>query len=204
MEECVCEIILGNVVDVDQVVQVVCCVFLVWVVILLLECVVLFGCVYVLLVECIELFVQVLMLEMGVFIIYVCIVYVLLVVEYLCVVCDNLVDYFFICLCGIIVIVCELIGVCVFIMFWNWLIYQIIVKVGLVLVVGCIVVLKLSELLLLLVLLFVEIVYEVGILVGVFNLVNGSGFEVGVVMFLYLQVDMILIIGFICVGVLVV
>lgn len=49
------------------------------------------------------------------------------------------------------------------------------VKVVFVLVVGCMMVLKLSEIVFLFVFLFVEIFYEVGCLLGVFNLVNGDG-----------------------------
>lgn len=71
-------------------------------------------------------------------------------------------------------------------------------------VVGCMVVFKLSELLLFSVLLFVEVIVDVGVFVGVFNFVSGSGEIVGVVFVLYLEVDMVLIIGLMWVGVLVV
>lgn len=66
------------------------------------------------------------------------------------------------------------------------------------------VVFKFSEFLLFSVFVFVDILYDVGVLVGVFNLLNGDGFEVGLVFFSYFFVDMVLIIGLICVGILVV
>lgn len=49
----------------------------------------------------------------------------------------------------------------------------------LVLVVGCIIVLKFLEIVLFLGFLFVEMMDEVGFLVGVFNFVNGDGMGVG-------------------------
>jgi acyl-CoA reductase-like NAD-dependent aldehyde dehydrogenase len=100
-------------------------------------------------------------------------------------------------------IVREPIGVCALITPWNWPIYQITAKVGPALAAGCTVVLKPSELSPLSALLFAEIVHEAGIPAGVFNLVNGSGPEVGAAMSLHPQVDMISITGSTRAGVLV-
>lgn len=60
---------------------------------------------------------------------------------------------------------------------------------------------KLFEIVLFIVQIFVEILYVVGVLVGVFNFIQGDGFGVGEVLFGYFDIDMIIFIGFIRVGV---
>ncbi|WP_108258623.1 aldehyde dehydrogenase family protein [Mangrovicoccus ximenensis] len=76
-------------------------------------------------------------------------------------------------------IVKEPIGVCGLITPWNWPINQIALKVLAALAAGCTMVLKPSELTPLSGLLYAEILDEAGVPPGVFNLVNGTGPEVG-------------------------
>jgi len=202
-EERVCEIALGNAADVDQAVQAARRAFAAWAATSPLERAALLGRVHALLVERTELFAQALTLEMGAPITYARTAHVPLAAEHLRVARDNLADYPFIRPRGTTAIVREPIGVCALITPWNWPIYQITAKVGPALAAGCTVVLKPSELSPLSALLFAEIVHEAGIPAGVFNLVNGSGPEVGAAMSSHPQVDMISITGSTRAGVLV-
>lgn len=88
-------------------------------------------------------------------------------------------------------IIREGIGVCGLITPWNWPMNQIACKVAPALVAGCTMVLKPSELAPLSAALFAEIMVEAGCPAGVFNLVNGTGAEVGQVLAGHLEVDMV-------------
>src|SRR3954469_7866112 len=94
-------------------------------------------------------------------------------------------------------------GVCGLITPWNWPLYQITAKVGAALAAGCTVVLKPSELSPLSALLFAEVMQDAGVPPGVFNLVNGSGPEVGAALAQHPEVDMISFTGSTRAGVLV-
>mgnify|MGYP003626653633 CR=1 FL=1 len=85
----------------------------------------------------------------------------------------------------------EGIGVCALITPWNWPMNQIICKVAPSLVAGCTMVLKPSEIAPLSGLLFAEVCNAAGVPAGVFNLINGSGPEVGARMASHPQVDMV-------------
>jgi aldehyde dehydrogenase (NAD+) len=89
----------------------------------------------------------------------------------------------------------EAIGVCALITPWNWPLYQITAKVAPALATGCTVVLKPSELSPLSALMFAQIVHDAGAPPGVFNLVNGTGSEVGSAMAAHPDIDMISITG---------
>lgn len=73
----------------------------------------------------------------------------------------------------------EPIGVCGLITPWNWPMNQVACKVAPALAAGCCVVLKPSEIAPLDAMLLAEVIDEAGAPAGVFNLVNGSGPEVG-------------------------
>jgi len=92
-------------------------------------------------------------------------------------------------------IVREPIGVCGLITPWNWPMNQIAVKVAPAIAAGCTVVLKPSENAPLSALLFAEIVHEAGLPPGVFNLVNGTGSEVGEALAAHPDVDMVSLTG---------
>ncbi|AQZ50777.1 aldehyde dehydrogenase family protein [Martelella mediterranea] len=88
-------------------------------------------------------------------------------------------------------IVREPIGVCALITPWNWPLNQIAAKVAPALATGCTVVLKPSEIAPLSAIIFAEIMEEAGVPPGVFNLVNGTGPDVGQVMAGHKEVDMV-------------
>ena len=88
-------------------------------------------------------------------------------------------------------IVLEGIGVCALITPWNWPMNQIACKVAPALVAGCTMVLKPSEIAPLSGVLFAEVCHEAGVPKGVFNLVNGTGPEVGARMSAHPEVDMV-------------
>ena len=92
-------------------------------------------------------------------------------------------------------IVKEPIGVVGFVTPWNWPMNQICAKVGPALAVGCTVVLKPSEIAPFSGQIFAEIVDAAGVPPGVFNLVNGTGPEVGHALSAHPDVDMISITG---------
>jgi aldehyde dehydrogenase (NAD+) len=108
---------------------------------------------------------------------------------------DVLADYEFLTLRGTTAIVREPIGVCALITPWNWPLYQITAKVAPALAAGCCVVLKPSELSPLSALMFAQIVHDAGAPPGVFNLVNGTGPEIGAAMAAHPDIDMISITG---------
>ena len=108
---------------------------------------------------------------------------------------DVLCDYDFLTMRGSTAIVREPIGVCALITPWNWPLYQITAKVAPALAAGCTLVLKPSELSPLSAMMFAQIVHDAGAPAGVFNLVNGTGSEVGAAMAAHPDVDMISITG---------
>jgi aldehyde dehydrogenase (NAD+) len=88
-------------------------------------------------------------------------------------------------------IVEEAIGVCALITPWNWPLNQIVCKVAPALAAECAVVLKPSEIAPISGILFAEIMEAAGTPRGVFNLVNGTGPDVGQVMAGHPDVDMV-------------
>jgi aldehyde dehydrogenase (NAD+) len=108
---------------------------------------------------------------------------------------DVLRDFDFLTMRGTTAIVREPIGVCALITPWNWPLYQITAKVAPALAASCTVILKPSELSPLSALMFAEIVHDAGAPAGVFNLVNGTGPEVGTALAAHSDIDMISITG---------
>ncbi len=85
----------------------------------------------------------------------------------------------------------EGIGVCALITPWNWPMNQIACKVGPAIAAGCTMVLKPSEIAPLSGILFAEVCHAAGVPVGVFNMVNGTGPEVGARLSSHPEVDMV-------------
>ncbi|MFC0217622.1 aldehyde dehydrogenase family protein [Pseudochelatococcus lubricantis] len=85
----------------------------------------------------------------------------------------------------------EPIGVCALITPWNWPLNQIVCKVAPAIAAGCTVVLKPSEIAPVSGIVFAEIMEAAGTPKGVFNLVNGTGPDVGQVMAGHPEVDMV-------------
>src|SRR5271165_3509268 len=92
---------------------------------------------------------------------------------------------------GTSLIVKEPIGVAALITPWNWPLNQIVCKVAPALAAGCTVVLKPSEIAPISGIIFAEIVDAAGAPKGVFNLVNGTGPDVGQAMAGHPDVDMV-------------
>ena len=92
-------------------------------------------------------------------------------------------------------VVKEPIGVVGFITPWNWPMNQICAKLAPAIATGCTVVLKPSEIAPFSAQIFAEIVDAAGIPAGVFNMVNGTGPEIGAAMSLHPGIDMISITG---------
>lgn len=150
-----------------------------------------------------ELFAQAISLEMGAAITFARTSQVPLAAEHVRVAAENLAGYHFLRMQGSTAIAREPIGVCGLITPWNWPLYQITAKVAPALAAGCTVVLKPSELSPLSALLFAEVVAEAGVPAGVFNLVNGTGPEVGDALSRHADIDMISLTGSTRAGVLV-
>ena len=85
----------------------------------------------------------------------------------------------------------EPIGVCALITPWNWPLNQIVCKVAPAIAAGCTVVLKPSEIAPISGIIFAEVMEAAGIPKGVFNLVNGTGPDVGQIMAGHPDVDMV-------------
>ncbi|WP_114965616.1 aldehyde dehydrogenase family protein [Alkalilacustris brevis] len=85
----------------------------------------------------------------------------------------------------------EPVGVCGLITPWNWPLNQVVLKVVPALATGCCCILKPSELTPLSAMLYAEFIEEAGFPPGSFNLVNGTGEEVGAALSRHAQVDMI-------------
>jgi aldehyde dehydrogenase (NAD+) len=202
-EEPVAEIALGTAQDVDAAVAAARRAFATWSVSSVQSRALLLDRVYSLVLERAELFAQAISLEMGAAIGMARSTQVPSAAEHIRVARDNAVNYPFVTQRGNMAIMREAIGVCGLITPWNWPLYQITAKVGPALAVGCTVVLKPSELSPLSALLFAEVVQDAGIPPGVFNLVNGSGPEVGAALSAHPEVDMISITGSTRAGVLV-
>jgi aldehyde dehydrogenase (NAD+) len=100
-------------------------------------------------------------------------------------------------------IIREGIGVCALITPWNWPMNQIACKVAPAIVAGCTMALKPSEIAPLSGALFAEVMHEAGVPPGVFNLVNGTGAEVGARMSSHPEVDMVSFTGSTRAGILV-
>ncbi len=92
---------------------------------------------------------------------------------------------------GTTMVVREPIGVCALITPWNWPLNQIVCKVAPAIAAGCTMVLKPSEIAPVSDIIFAEIMEAAGTPAGVFNLVNGTGPDVGQVMAGHPDVDMI-------------
>lgn len=92
---------------------------------------------------------------------------------------------------GSTLITLEPIGVCGLITPWNWPMNQLAVKVAPAIAAGCTMVVKPSEFAPLSALIFAEILQEAGVAEGVFNLVNGTGPEVGHAIATHPDVDMV-------------
>lgn len=92
---------------------------------------------------------------------------------------------------GTTTVVKEPIGVCALITPWNWPLNQITCKVGPAIAAGCTMVLKPSEIAPISGVIFAEIMEAAGTPKGVFNLVNGTGPDVGQVMAGHRDVDMV-------------
>lgn len=94
----------------------------------------------------------------------------------------------------------EGIGVCSMITPWNWPVNQIVLKVAPALLAGCTMVLKPSEISPISGTLFAQVCHDAGVPAGVFNLVHGSGPEVGARMSEHPEVDMVSFTGSIRAG----
>ena len=104
---------------------------------------------------------------------------------------EALENYEFGHLRGSTMVVKEPIGVCALITPWNWPLNQIVCKVAPALAAGCTVVLKPSEIAPISGIIFAEVMEAAGTPKGVFNLVNGTGPDVGQVMAGHPDVDMV-------------
>jgi aldehyde dehydrogenase (NAD+) len=100
-------------------------------------------------------------------------------------------DYSFEELRGGTMVFKEPIGVAALITPWNWPLNQIVCKVAPALAAGCTMVLKPSEIAPISGIIFAEVVHAAGAPKGVFNLVNGTGPDVGQVMAGHPDVDMV-------------
>ena len=92
---------------------------------------------------------------------------------------------------GTTMVVKEPIGVCALITPWNWPLNQIVCKVAPAIAAGCTVVLKPSEIAPISGIIFAEAMHAAGVPKGVFNMVNGTGPDVGQVMAGHPDVDMV-------------
>jgi acyl-CoA reductase-like NAD-dependent aldehyde dehydrogenase len=104
-------------------------------------------------------------------------------------------SYEFECSMGTTLVVKEAIGVCGFITPWNYPMHQIIGKVAPALAAGCTMVVKPSQLAPLNSYILAEIMDEVGLPPGVFNLVVGAGSEVGHAIASHHDIDMVSLTG---------
>lgn len=202
-EETLCDIPLGNARDVERAVKAARNAFERWSATSPQQRAALLERIHALILERAELFSIALAMEMGAPISYARSAHVPLAAEHIRVARDNLRDYPFITQRGTTAIVREPIGVCALITPWNWPIYQITAKVGPALAAGCTVVLKPSELSPLSALLFAQVIEDAGVPAGVFNLVSGTGPDVGAALASHPEVDMVSITGSTRAGVLV-
>ena len=202
-EEAVAEIALGNARDVDTAVAAARRAFATWSVSSPQSRAALLDRIHALILDRTEVFAQAISQEMGCAITVARGAQVPIAAEHIRVARDLAGSYPFLRHRGSTAIVREAIGVCGLITPWNWPLYQITAKVGPALAAGCTVVLKPSELSPLTALLFAEVMQDAGVPAGVFNLVTGTGPEVGAALAAHPDVDMISITGSTRAGVLV-
>ena len=202
-EAVVAEVALGSAVDVERAAVAARRAFPAWSRSSPVERAALLDRIHALLIERTELLAHALTAEMGTAITSARQAQVPLAAAHLGVARDVLADYPFLSRRGTTAILREAIGVCGLITPWNWPLYQITAKVGPALAAGCTIVLKPSELSPLSALLFAEIMDAAGCPAGVFNLVNGTGPEVGEALAAHPEVDMVSITGSTRAGVLV-
>ena len=100
-------------------------------------------------------------------------------------------------------IVREGIGVAGLITPWNWPLNQIVCKVAPAIAAGCTMVLKPSEIAPISGIVFAEIMHAAGVPAGVFNMVNGTGQEVGAAISSHPDIDMVSFTGSTRAGILV-
>jgi aldehyde dehydrogenase (NAD+) len=194
-EEVVAEVARGSAEDVDRAVAAARAAFPGWSATPVEERAAILGKIHELILERKESLAQVLSLEMGAAISFSRAMQVPLAAEHVRVARDLLSTYRFQTVEGSTAIEREAIGVCGLITPWNWPLYQITAKVAPALAAGCTVVLKPSELSPLSALLFAQLIHDAGLPPGVFNLVNGSGPDVGAAIAAHPDIDMISITG---------
>ncbi len=194
-EEVVAEVARGSAEDVDRAVAAARAAFPGWSATPVAERASILSKIHALILERKEPLAQALSLEMGAAISFSRAMQVPLAAEHVRVARDLLSTYCFQTVEGSTAIEREAIGVCGLITPWNWPLYQITAKVAPALAAGCTVVLKPSELSPLSALLFAQLVHDAGLPPGVFNLVNGSGPDVGAAIAAHPDIDMISITG---------
>jgi aldehyde dehydrogenase (NAD+) len=194
-EEVVAQVASGSAEDVDRAVAAARAAFAGWSATPAASRALVLGKIHALILERKEQLAQALSLEMGAAIGFARAMQVPLAAEHVRVARDLLTRYCFQTVEGGTAIQREPIGVCGLITPWNWPLYQITAKVAPAIAAGCTVVLKPSELSPLSALLFAQLVHDAGLPPGVFNLVNGSGAQVGAAMAAHPDIDMISITG---------
>lgn len=194
-EEVVAQVAQGSAEDVDRAVAAARGAFAGWSATPAVERAAILGKIHALILERKESLAQTLSLEMGAAISFSRSMQVPLAAEHVRVARDLLSTYRFQTVEGTTAIEREAIGVCGLITPWNWPLYQITAKVAPAIAAGCTVVLKPSELSPLSALLFAQLVHDAGLPPGVFNLVNGSGPDVGAALASHPDIDMISITG---------
>ncbi|WP_226477671.1 aldehyde dehydrogenase family protein [Pseudomonas sp. MWU16-30323] len=194
-EEVVAQVASGSAEDVDRAVAAARAAFAGWSATPAASRALVLGKIHALILERKEQLAQALSLEMGAAIGFARAMQVPLAAEHVRVARDLLSSYRFQTVEGSTAIQREPIGVCGLITPWNWPLYQITAKVAPAIAAGCTVVLKPSELSPLSALLFAQLVHDAGLPPGVFNLVNGSGAQVGAAMAAHPDIDMISITG---------
>lgn len=194
-EEVVAEVARGSAEDVNRAVAAARAAFPGWSATPVVERASILSKIHALILERKEPLAQALSLEMGAAISFSRAMQVPLAAEHVRVARDLLSTYRFQTVEGSTAIEREAIGVCGLITPWNWPLYQITAKVAPALAAGCTVVLKPSELSPLSALLFAQLVHDAGLPPGVFNLVNGSGPDVGAAIAAHPDIDMISITG---------
>lgn len=193
--ECIAEVAAGTAADLDRAVAAARAAFPAFSQSPVAERLALLERIHALLTERAEALAQALVMEMGAAISHARAAHVPFALGHVQAAIEVLRDYDFLMMRGTTAIVREPIGVAALITPWNWPIYQITAKVAPALAAGCTVVLKPSELSPLSAILFAQIVHDAGAPAGVFNLLNGTGSEVGAGMAAHLDVDMISITG---------
>lgn len=194
-EQVIAEVARGSGEDVDRAVAAARAAFPGWSATSVQARVAILGKIHALILERKEALAQALSLEMGAAIGFARAMQVPLAAEHVRVARDVLSTYTFQKIEQGTAIQREPIGVCGLITPWNWPLYQITAKVAPAIAAGCTVVLKPSELSPLSALLFAQLVHDAGLPAGVFNLVNGSGAEVGAAMAAHPDIDLISITG---------